>query len=139
MSTLLDTGPLVAYLNRREHTRHPWAKRVFAQRPAPFYTCEAVLCEAAHLLKREQGGSTRFRAFVDRAALDLSFSYAEQSGRVSDLMETYADTPMDFADACLVALYETQPSEAQVLTTDDDFRVYRTAGGEALDVLMPPA
>ena len=38
MSTLLDTGPLVAYLNRREHTRHPWAKRVFAQRPAPFYT-----------------------------------------------------------------------------------------------------
>jgi len=46
MSTLLDTGPLVAYLNRREHTRHPWAKRVFPQRPAPFYTCEAVLCEA---------------------------------------------------------------------------------------------
>ena len=44
---------------------------------------------------------------------------------------------MDFADACLVALYEIE-SDPQVLTTDDDFRVYRTAGGEALDVLMPP-
>ena len=137
MSTLLDTGPLVAYLNRREHVRHPWAKRVFAQRPAPFYTCEAVLCEAAHLLKREQGGRTRFRAFLDRAALDVSFSWSDHRARVSELMETYADTPMDFADACLVALYETQP-EAQVLTTDDDFRIYRTAGGEAPDVLMPP-
>jgi hypothetical protein len=26
---------------------------------------------------------------------------------------------------------------AQVLTTDADFRIYRTAGGEALDVLAP--
>jgi predicted nucleic acid-binding protein len=137
MSTLLDTGPLVAYLNRREHTRHPWAKRMFAQLPAPFYTCEAVLCEAAHLLKREEGGSVRFRAFLDRARLDVSFSWSDHRGRVSELMETYADLPMDFADACLVALYEIE-SDPQVLTTDDDFRVYRTAGGEALDVLMPP-
>lgn len=90
-------------------------------------------------MKREQGGRARFRAFLNRAALDVSFSWSTHRGRVADLMETYADTPMDFADACLVALYETQPSEAQVLTTDDDFRVYRTAGGEALDVLMPPA
>ena len=57
MSTLLDTGPLVAYLNRREHTRHPWAKRMFAQLPAPFYTCEAVLCEAAHLLKKAEASA----------------------------------------------------------------------------------
>ena len=137
MSTLLDTGPLVAYLNRREQTRHPWAKRIFARRPAPFYTCEAVLCEAAHLLKREQGGRGRFQAFLKRAALDVSFSYAAHAERITELMKTYADTPMDFADACLVALYETK-SDAQVLTTDDDFRIYRAADGKALDVIMPP-
>ena len=75
--------------------------------------------EAAHLpLKCEQGGSGRFRAFLERAALDVSFAYVSHAGRVIELMETYADTPMDFADACLVALYETK-SDATALTTDD--------------------
>jgi hypothetical protein len=45
---------------------------------------------------------------------------------------------MSFADAGLVRM-AGRCREAQVLTTDDDFRVYRTTGGEALDVLAPAA
>ena len=97
-----------------------------------------MLCEAAHLLKCEQGGRGRFWAFLERAALDVSFSYTAHAERVTELMENYSDMPMDFADACLVALNETE-SDATVLTTDDDCRVYGTAEGEALDVLMPPS
>ena len=40
--TIVDAGPLVAFLNRRD--AHPgWARAEFGRRPAPLYTCEAVL------------------------------------------------------------------------------------------------
>jgi hypothetical protein len=45
---------------------------------------------------------------------------------------------MSFADAGLVRMAEVRRA-AQVFTTDADFRVYRTTGGEALDVLAPAA
>ncbi len=46
---LLDTGPLVAFLNPREE-HHRWAVNVFQRLDALFITCEPVLTEAFHLL-----------------------------------------------------------------------------------------
>ena len=46
------------------------------------------------------------------------------------------DQPVSFADACLVCMVEER-RQPQVFTTDDDFHVYRTNDGEALDVLAP--
>jgi predicted nucleic acid-binding protein len=43
---------------------------------------------------------------------------------------------MSFADACLVCMAETHP-ERPVVTTDDDFQVYRTASDESLDMRLP--
>ena len=46
---VIDTGPLVAYFNRRDR----WHKWVVAQMSAirpPLITCEPVLTEATHLL-----------------------------------------------------------------------------------------
>ena len=45
---LLDAGPLVAALNRRERT-HDWVARQFEQLPPPFLTCEAVLIRMSEL------------------------------------------------------------------------------------------
>ena len=47
----------------------------------------------------------------------------------------YADLPMDYADATLVALAEELGTNL-VLTTDArDFGVYRLASGEAFEIL----
>jgi predicted nucleic acid-binding protein len=50
------------------------------------------------------------------------------------LMRDYADTPMDFADASLVAAAETL-RQRRVFTVDHHFYVYRQRLGEAFDVV----
>ena len=51
-AVLLDTGPLVSFLAREaEHTA--WVQAQWGRMPPPMLTCEAVLTEAAFLLKRE--------------------------------------------------------------------------------------
>jgi predicted nucleic acid-binding protein len=47
---VLDTGPLVALLNRRDNY-HTWARTSFAEAEPPLLTCEAVLSEACFLVR----------------------------------------------------------------------------------------
>jgi predicted nucleic acid-binding protein len=133
--TLLDTGVIVGLLHKHDQ-HHEWAKRQFDRVSAPFYTCEAVLSEAFHLLEGVPTGPERLLSVLERGIFDLSFSYARHTGRVHERMRTYADQPMSFADACLVCMAETHP-ERPVVTTDDDFQVYRTASDESLDMRLP--
>lgn len=51
---LLDAGPLVALLNRRDE-HHEWARRTLDGLDAPLLTCEAVLSEAWFLARRGGG------------------------------------------------------------------------------------
>ena len=55
-NVLLDTGPLVALLNRRDRY-HEWAKLQWAKVAPPLLTCEAVLSEACFLLRGAGGQS----------------------------------------------------------------------------------
>ena len=48
---LVDTGPLVALLNRRDQN-HAWCARQLQALTDPLVTCDAVLSEAFFLLKR---------------------------------------------------------------------------------------
>ena len=132
---LIDTGSIVGLLSRRDQY-HVWAKRQTAHLEWPFYTCEAVLSEAFHLLEDTPQGGAKLLTLLERGFVEVPFAYAEHAGPVHELMRTYADQPMSFADAGLVRMAGRRRA-AQVLTTDADFRVYRTAGGEAIDVLAP--
>jgi len=96
------------------------------------------LSKAFHLLEPVPKGLERLVSVLERDIFDCSFSYAENRSRIHDLLRTYADQPMSFADAGLVRMTGCRRA-AQVFTTDADFRVYRTTGGEALDVLAPAA
>ncbi len=135
MVTLIDPGPLYAYINRRED-HHAWAVEQVASLGVPFYTCEAVLSEAYFLLAGTPTGNQRHIEVLERGLLDLSFSYADHLERVNDLMRTYENIPMSFADACLVRMAEIHRGN-RIFTTDDDFRIYRTHGDTPIDVLMP--
>ena len=59
-----------------------------------------------------------------RRALLIGFSLAENLEPVLKLLEKYSDGPLSLADACLVRMTETF-GDPLLLTTDDDFRVYR--------------
>ena len=57
-----------------------------------------------------------------------------ESARMAALMTQYSDTPMDLADASLIAAAETQ-SLRRVFTFDGDFYVYRLTDGSALEIV----
>jgi len=132
---LLDTGPLVALLNRRDQ-HHEWARETAGQLEPPLHTCEAVLAEAHHLLSRLHDGYLRLNELVDSGRLDLTFQYVAYTHRIHELMGKYVSVPMSFADACLVALSETV-TDPVVFTLDSDFTIYRRKRNRTLDVLIP--
>jgi uncharacterized protein len=51
-------------------------------------------------------------------------------------MRKYRDVPMDLAEACLVLMAEAH-REAVVVTTDRDFRIYRTRGRRQIQMMAP--
>ncbi len=132
---ILDTGPLVALLNRRDH-HHRWAKDQFADIEPPLHTCEAILVEACHLLRHEPTGARTVLDFLRRGVVDLPFALAKESLPVQQLQTRYADVPMSLADACLVRMAELQ-SDSAVLTLDSDFTIYRMHGRRVIPTIGP--
>ena len=124
---LLDTGALVSLLDRSQ-TYHLKCRRAFANWTGPLVSTEAVLTEATHLLAGVHGGrSACIDFFLSRGALLVPSSMVSLQ-RVRKLLEKYADLPMDFADATLVALAEELDCTSVFTTDRADFSVYRVKG-----------
>jgi predicted nucleic acid-binding protein len=134
-NVLLDTGPLVAYLNT-DDAHHAWACEQFARDSARLVTCEAVLTEAFYLLRRFRPQVAALRVMLADGVFDLTFSLGKERAFVVGLMERYQDVPMSLADACLVRLAELRPS-MPVLTLDGDFRIYRRNKRQQIPVIAP--
>lgn len=134
-AVIIDTGPLVAFLaDGAEHGE--WVSEQFKRLRPPLLTCEAVLTEAAFLLKREGAEADKLFALLQRGVLRLDFSLRDHEPDVRELMRRYRDTPMSLADACLVRMAELYAG-ATIFTLDGDFRVYRKHGRQLIPVLMP--
>ncbi|MCP5532063.1 MAG: PIN domain-containing protein [Akkermansiaceae bacterium] len=133
---IVDTGPLVAYLDRSDHD-HPWAKDQFMSQTDPLLTCEAVIAETLFLLGRGGIAPDGLLALVERDLVIPEFSLRPEIEAVSKLMRTYRDTPMSLADACLVRMSEIHESSL-IMTLDSDFTVYRKSRRRIVPVIMPP-
>ncbi len=131
---LLDTGALVSLLDRSQ-ARHEEFAQHFAGWQGAVVSTEAVLTEATHLLGRVHAGRQACLDFFLKGGATLVPSSLATLGRCRELIEKYADLPMDFADATLVALAEDLKTDL-VLTTDErDFSVYRGAGNHPFQIL----
>lgn len=75
-SVLLDTGPLVALLDRRD-SRHAWVTNQLKGRVWPMLTCEPVLTEAFFLLKRTTNGKDTLVSMLIDGYVSPSFSFAQ--------------------------------------------------------------
>ena len=133
--TLVDTGVLVALLNRKEQ-HHAWAVEKSRSLPAPFLTCEPVLTETYFLASPLPGGTLRFFEFLHSGMLEVDFSVIAEREALWKLIHKYEDLPMSLADASLVRLAELHPG-ASVFTLDSHFRVYRKHGRQQIPVIMP--
>jgi predicted nucleic acid-binding protein len=132
---ILDTGPLVAFLDRRE-AMHGWAVECFRQAQVPFLTCEAVLTEACFLLRRHPQAVDQIGLWLEQGFIRVAFRLDDVAPRVFALMEKYRDLPMSLADACLVVMVEQGIGE-RIFTLDRHFRMYRQLNRRTIPVLMP--
>jgi len=132
-NVLVDAGFVVALLSGRD-AHHQWAVTQASELPPPWFTCEAVLSEAFHLLG--ELGTSNLGALLRRGALQIAFTLTENVGPVVKLIEKYSNVPMGFADACLVRITETL-ADPIILTTDQDFRVYRRHSRQVVPCVTP--
>ena len=132
---LLDAGPLVALMDPRE-MHHAWAKAAFGRLRLPLPTCQAVITETCFLLSDQPMPLAAFRRHVRAGHFVDTLDFVRFVPRVMELMERYANVPMSFADACLVALAEST-SDARVFTLDRDFLIYRRHDDKPLTLLAP--
>jgi predicted nucleic acid-binding protein len=132
---IVDTGPLVALLNRADK-HHQWTRTALEEVEPPMATCEAVLSEACFLLRRTNGGQDAVLELVARGVVSVAFSLAAELLAVRKLMERYSSVPMSLADACLVRMSELE-SRATVVTLDSDFKIYRRNRRQTIPLLHP--
>lgn len=130
---ILDTGPFVALVDRSE-TRHRDCVEVLERWTGSIVTTEAVVTETLYLVGPSWRPQNAVLQFLFRGAVVVVPSSVESLRRVADLMEKYADRPMDYADATLVALAEDLDAD-RVFTLDLDFSIYRHHGDRSFRLL----
>jgi uncharacterized protein len=131
---LLDTGVIVALLDRSERT-HARCVEAIESLVAPLVTCEAVIAEACYLLRGVHGAADAVLDNVEAGVFEIPFRLMGASRSIRLLMKKYARVPMDFADACLVHLAD-ELDTGRILTLDSDFRTYRWRKGRAFELLI---
>ena len=131
---IVDTGPLVAFLNK-DDVYHEWAVQQFNDLPTPFFTCEGTLIEASHLSKKKSDIATLL-SLVSFGAIIIGFSVHQETENPKELISKYKDVPMDLVDACLVRMSELYP-DAELLTIDSDFHIYRRNRTHQIPLIMP--
>ena len=133
--TLLDTGPLLAYLDGSDQW-HKWVTRQWQSLHPPLVICEPVLTEAIFLLRSRNVNLEPLWELLRREIVVIDFDASRELENIAVLMRRYADLPMDFADACLVRMAEKQDN-VRVFTLDRDFKIYRRHGRQIIPLIFP--
>jgi len=132
---IIDTGPLVAFLDRRE-AHHDWITGQARTLTLPWLLCEAVLAESWHLLRRLPVAQDALLEMVENGLLKVDFTLSDDIKAVRLLRQKYRDIPMSLADACLVRMAEKFDDHA-ICTLDSDFTVYRKHGRQPIPLITP--
>ncbi|HEY2342029.1 MAG TPA: type II toxin-antitoxin system VapC family toxin [Chthoniobacteraceae bacterium] len=120
---------------RRRDEFHEWARAHFEAATEPFITCEAVISESIFLLERAREGKEALCGLLERGIVAVHYSFPDEVAETLRLIRRYGDTPMSFADACLVRMAE-KSDQAVVFTTDSDFRMYRRNGRQTIPLII---
>jgi predicted nucleic acid-binding protein len=133
---IADTGVLVGLLVGSDR-HHRWSVEQFKRFPV-LHTCEAVVAEACARLRYKGFEESAVLELLEAGVVKVDFEIQANIGRAIALMKKYADSPMDFADACVVLMSEAQ-RDCLVLTVDKtDFDVYRRFGRDVIPAAFPP-
>ncbi len=122
----LDPSALFALLNRKDPD-HERVTRVLLADPGPYLVPAGILAEIAHLTERRLGLRALEALLHDLEAGALSLDCGDEDlPRIRELVARYADLPLGFADAAVIAVAER--NGGRVLSLDRHFHVVAREG-----------
>ncbi len=132
---LLDTGVIVAWLNRRDRY-HKRCVAALSGLRQPFVTPEAVIAESCYMLQSIPAAIDRVLENVADGTFQIPVPLSEYASEAGSNLRKYRDTPADFADACLIAMADKLDT-GDILTLDSDFKNYRWRRNRSFNLLIP--
>ncbi len=132
--SLLDTGALLAYLDSND-AWHARCVNSFVDLRLPLGTTAAVLTELFHLVGENPREIEAAWRFIRSDVITVLPIGDPDLSRIEHLMRTYADCPMDFADATLVYAAERESISTVFTIDNNDFETYRIHGRSRFHVL----
>jgi predicted nucleic acid-binding protein len=136
-TTFCDAGPMVALIIVGEPD-HQRVLQVLDTLPnQPLLTTWACLTEAMYLVGKEGGHPAQelLWKYFENGVFTLHIMTHEERSRIQQLMQKYADLPMDHADATLVSAAESLNLK-KILTFDRHFHAYRINDRVPFDVIL---
>lgn len=133
---LIDTGPLVAYLDAADPEHAAVAARLdgFSGRLA---TTSAVVTEAMHLVASDTRGPRLLADLLAATGAEVyDLSQPPDLHHAVALMERHANLPMDLADATLLLLAEALGADDLLTLDRRGFAAFRTRPGQALRLVL---
>jgi predicted nucleic acid-binding protein len=130
---LLDTGVIVALLDRSERFHEACAKAI-RELGSPLITCEAVIAESCYLLRNLAGAAEAVTENVAAGIFQIPFQLSAEASVIKQILRKYRDRKIDLADACLIRLAD-EFETADILTLDQDFAVYRRSRNKTFRIL----
>ncbi len=120
---IIDTGPLVALFDKSDHYNNT-CKETLAHIREPLMTTWPVLTEVMYLLNFSSLAQELCLEFIESGDVEIHSENSHHLNRILQLMKQYADLPIDFADASIVALAEKYRMTTIFTLDQKDFRIY---------------
>lgn len=140
MTTLIDSGPLVAAASRND-IDHERCLRLFRELPGPFLLPDTVLIEACWVIGDRIGAKSHalfleaIAAELERDRYRLISLIPPDLPRMAELVSQYSDLRLDPTDASVVAIAE-RLGVRQVATLDRrDFTVVRPRHAKVFSIV----
>lgn len=131
---LIDTGPLVAILAKRDKN-HLICMEYFKRLHKPFCTCWPIITEAAWLLKDHPPSVYKLLEFVQNGFITLLPLGNDAAPWVASFMHDYEDIRPQLADACLVYLAERESIDTIFTSDRRDFSIYRFKRNQSFNLI----
>lgn len=123
-AVLVDTGPLVALLDRSD-PYHLTCQETLSSLDDSLVTVWPVVTEAMYMLRAYWQAQDALWEMIQMGAVEITPLGIEDLPRMRELMRKYRDQPMDLADAALVRVAERERLR-RIFTLDRrDFQIYR--------------
>jgi uncharacterized protein len=135
---IVDTGAFVALFDKKD-SYHASAKKAFDTNQK-LITTYPVITETCHMLSRQAGHKAQANFLKSLLQIPFEVFHLQQHHveRMIELIERYADSQMDMADASLVVLAE-ELGHGRILTVDfKDFYTCRWFDRNTFELLIEP-